>query len=493
MNKGIAILVLVLIMQSVFGQVDEWNAKARVAVQSAIPRAEKDPSRPIYHFRPPAQWMNDICGAIYFKGNYHIFYQFNPFADTWGEVNTCWGHARSKDLTNWEYLPHAIVPQTEMGELRCNSGSVALNGNGTPMIFYTFVPANDSATRLGKREQWAAMAKDDELISWKRIERNPILAAGIKGIPESIKSGWSDPFVFKSGPRTFLTFKSSGGLVAEADNKELTSWTYAGRIDGIEGECPNFFKLGDKWVLLRSTYPPTYVIGQYLPDEMKFIPDQGKNGTLDYAYGPEQPSNWSRGFYGTNVLFDNDDRCILLGWVSGFREGRGWNGCMSIPRVLTLGEDGHPRQTPASELEQLRGKHNMVQESILNNEVLLLDNIEGDAMEIVVEFLNVDADSFGVMLRQSQDGNQSIQIKCSKGKLNVAGTEVPLRQDATSGKLKLHIFMDKSVLEVFVNDGAASITRVIYPGESDLNVSAFATGGEVTLRSLDAWVMKSIW
>ena len=102
--KGIATVMLVLIVQSVFGQADEWNAKAREAVSSAIPGAEKDASRPVYHFRPPAQWMNDICGAIYYKDYYHIFYQFNPFADTWGEVNTCWGHARSKDLTNWEYL-----------------------------------------------------------------------------------------------------------------------------------------------------------------------------------------------------------------------------------------------------------------------------------------------------------------------------------------------------------------------------------------------------
>ena len=114
-------------------------------------------------------------------------------------------------------------------------------------------------------------------------------------------------------------------------------------------------------------------------------------------------------------------------------------------------------------------------------------------MEIIAEFLISDADSFGIILRQSQDENQSVNIKFSNGKLNVAGTEVPLRQDTAPGILKLHVFLDKSVLEVFVNDGAASITRVIYPGESNQGISVFASGGEVTLKSFDAWEMKSIW
>jgi len=110
--------------------------------------------------------MNDICGAIYHNGYHHIFYQSNPFADDnfgWG-----WGHAPSKDLVHWEELPFALPPMKHRGELRCNSGNVALDGNGRPMIFYTWVPQQ----RGVKRTQWPAVPLDDELIQWRRAGDN---------------------------------------------------------------------------------------------------------------------------------------------------------------------------------------------------------------------------------------------------------------------------------------------------------------------------------
>lgn len=85
--------------------------KAKAAVKANIPRAEKDPTRPVYHFRPPAQWMNDISGAIYYKGYYHAFYHYNPFSDSnWGVHNGLWAHTRSKDLVHWEDLPWTFLP-----------------------------------------------------------------------------------------------------------------------------------------------------------------------------------------------------------------------------------------------------------------------------------------------------------------------------------------------------------------------------------------------
>ncbi|MBW8036188.1 MAG: glycoside hydrolase family 32 protein, partial [Planctomycetes bacterium] len=236
--------------------------KAMAAVRAAIPKAESDPTRPVYHFRPPAQWMSDICGAIYYKGYYHIFYLSNPFSDE-GSGKNCapWAHARSKDLVYWEELPLALLPMKERGERRCNSGCVALDDNNRPMIFYTFVPSRKDATRLGKREQWGAKPLDDDLIKWRRVNDGPLMAAGMNGVPASIKRGWSDPFVFRSDGRTFVTFKDSNGLVCEAQDKELTQWKYIGNIEGVNGECPNFFPMQQKWVLIHSMNPPSYVVG----------------------------------------------------------------------------------------------------------------------------------------------------------------------------------------------------------------------------------------
>lgn len=471
----------------------EAIVNAEKATLAGAAKAEEDPTRPVFHFRPPAQMMNDICGAIFYKGYYHIFYQLNPFGDTWGATGSSWGHARSKDLVSWERLPIALVPMSERGERRCNSGCVTLNGTGTPMIFYTFVPSRRDATKLGKREQWAAIACDKELKTWRRVKENPLMAAGMNDVPEGVHAGWSDPFVFRAGGRTFVTFKECDGLVGEAQNEELTKWKCVGKIDGVSGECPNFFKLQDKWVLLRSTYPPSYQVGMFDHKQMKFHFDQGKSGTLDYVYGPKRPGPWTRGFYGTNVLFDDKGRCVLFGWVSGFKPGRGWNGCMSLPRILSLGPDGHPVQIPAPELAQLRGKHAKIRKLTLNSQAKIIDGVGGDTLEVLARFVAGDAKKFGLRLRPRDGKKGIIELVCDGKTLDAAGTKVPDVVDAQQRIITLHVFFDKSVMELFINDGRKTVTRVVYPGSRDLRVELFCEEGSVTVKSVDAWEIGSIW
>lgn len=493
--KALALFVSTTLALSAWGKSDDfllWQ-KAKASVKAAIPHAQKDPTRPIYHFRPPSQWMNDICGAIYHKGYYHAFYQYNPFSgDSWGFNNSIWAHARSKDLVFWENLPWAMLPMKVRGERRCNSGCVTLNGNGKPMIFYTFVPEREDATRLGKREQWGAVPLDDNLIQWRRVKDEPLMAAGMNGVPSGVNGGWGDPSVFSSGGRTFVTFNDSGGLVCEAKDKELTQWQYVGRIEGVEGECPNFFPLQDKWVLIRSTHPISYIVGDFDAKTIAFN-SSGSGGTMDYGFGknPPEDRSWTRGLYGTNAFEDEKGRRILLGWICGFKPKRGWNGCMSLPRILTLDKKQRLIQTPAPELRKLRGKHYSIKQLDLDNKEERLKGIEGDTLEILAELESGDATAFGLKVRQSDDGTNAVTIRCTDGNLNVAGTDVPLK--LLSGKLKLHIFIDKSVLEVFINDGVTSVTRVEYPGENDLGLSAFAENGSATLKSMDAWDMKPIW
>lgn len=494
---GLALLANATLAVSARGETDNtaWQHRAMAAVKAAIPQAQKDPTRPVYHFRPPAQWMNDICGAIYYNGYYHAFYQYNPFSgDTWGENYSVWAHARSKDLVHWEDLPWALLPMKDRGERRCNSGCITLDGNGKPMIFYTFVPSNKKATRLGKREHWAAVPLDDELVKWKRVKDEPLMAAGMNGVDASVNAGWSDPFVFKSAGRTFVTFKSCDGLVCQALNKELTQWEYAGKMEGISGECPNFFPLQNKWVLIRSTHPISYVVGDFNARDITFAKNGGE-GSMDYGFGKNPPKDrsWTRGLYGTNAFADKDGRRILLGWICGFKPKRGWNGCMSLPRILTLDKDQRLIQTPAPELKQLRGEHHEIRDLTIRSESIKLNDVNGDTMEIMAEFIAADADAFGLKVRQSADGKNAITIRYANGILNVAGTEVPLKLTADSKTLKLDVFIDKSVLEVFINDGAASVTRVEYPGENDLGVSVFAEKGSAVLKSFDAWEMKPIW
>ncbi len=380
----------------------------------------------------------------------------------------------------------------EQGERRCNSGSIALDGNGRPTIFYTFVPEGKNATQLGKREQWAVKPLDEELIKWKRVKNEPVMAAGMNGVPASVNGGWSDPFVFKSDGRTFVTFKSCQGLVCEAKDKELTKWEYAGQMEGVTGECPNFFPLQDKWVLIRSTKPISYIVGDFDAKTISFKKN-GAEGVMDYGFGKNPPidRSWTRGLYATNVFTDNNDRRIMLGWICGFKPKRGWNGCMSLPRVLTLDKNQRLIQTPVPELKILRGKHHTLNKMVLKSKEKRLKHVNGDMMEIIAEFKTGSAKAFGLKVRLSNDDKEAITIRHNRDTLNVAGTKVPL--NLSSGKLKLHVFIDKSVLEVFINDGEMSVSRVEYPGDNDLGVSVFAEEGEVTLNSFNAWNMKSIW
>ena len=200
-----------------------------------------------------------------------------------------------------------------------------------------------------------------------------------------------------------------------------------------------------------------------------------------------------RGLYGTNTYQDAKGRRILFGWVTGFKVKRGWNGCMSLPRILTIDKSGRLIQTPAPELKALRGKHARVMNVTVNDGIKLIEGATGNQLEIMAQFAPGDATAFGLKLRSSPDGKRAITLRYADGTLDVAGTLVPIEPKQEAKTLKLHIFLDRSVMEVFINDGRQAVTRVEYPDEGDLGLVVFAEKGKATLTALDVWKMKSIW
>ena len=221
--------------------------QAMASLAAASPKAAADPTRPIYHFRPPANWMNDPNGTIYHDGYYHLFYQHNPYGDTWGHIH--WGHARSKDLVHWEHLPIALWPSLEQGEEHCFSGCAWINGRGQPMLCYTKVSPDAGETRR-PNEQWAALG-DEAMILWQKHPANPILQLSTHGGP-AFEGSWRDPFIFEEAGRTFMVVGATTGQEAtvalyEAADGTLTRWTYRGLLISLPlaelrfFECPNFF------------------------------------------------------------------------------------------------------------------------------------------------------------------------------------------------------------------------------------------------------------
>ena len=480
--------------------IDELRRRALAAVAEAAPRAAADPARPVYHFLPPAQWMNDVHGAFHHRGWYHVFFQFLPWSDDIAavKVGMGWGHARSRDLVHWEFLPPALLPRAEDGARAFASGSSWIRTDGVPMLFYTHTPLDFPEH---KREPRGALPVDDALITWRTVDLG--LTPGNSGVPADIPAIWADIYLFGHGNRVFATFKQSDGLVCEAQNEELTEWRALGHLggtgsiaaaeEGVAGECPNVFTLQGRCVLVRSTYPISYLLGDFDPDAVTFAAD-GPPRTLDHGYGGDvQPDRYSRGLYGTSVFVDpaGDRRTVLVGWVSGFAAGRGWRGCMSLPRVLSL-DGGRLLQTPLPELSRLRRRHTRVERLALDDGVRLIPEACGKALEIVAELAPRDAASCGLKVRCREDGSGGLAISYAAGTLDVAGTRVPLRLD-TGETLRLHLFRDHSVMELFIQNGSTAVTRVDYPPEEDLALAAFAESGSATVVSLDAWEMASIW
>ena len=468
--------------------------QAIASVAAATPRAVADPARPIYHFAPPAYWMNDPNGTIYHNGYYHLFYQHNPYGEAWGHMH--WGHARSKDLVHWEQLPIALWPSLEMGEEHVFSGCAAVNGEGTPMLFYTSVKQGGRDDRK-PNEQWAAIG-DPDWITWQKAPANPILALENHGGPP-FGGEWRDPFIFHEAGRTFMVVAGDYDQVTavalyEATDASLTQWRYRKQLYQKSTtetrflECPNFFKVGDKWVLLTSPYRTIeYVVGDFDVQTLTFTPQH--EGVLDPGVNPGEAG--VPNFYASNILYDEQGRCILLGWVRGFAPGRGWNGALALPRVLTIGPDGRPQQTPIAQLQQLRAEHFNRSGFTLENASYTVPQPISNTIELSL-LLQPSDGTLVVRLPGTSDDGQPATIRYDGTTLDVLGTPVALRLGVDE-PLKFQLFLDRSVLELFVNGGRVAVTRLLTVTTDTPTIEIAVEAGSATVISLDLWQLRTIW
>lgn len=462
--------------------------RAMQSVADAIPLAASDPQRPRYHFGPPANWMNDPNGTIYANGYYHLFYQHNPYSDTRGHMH--WGHARSRDLIHWEHLPIALWPSTELGEEHCFSGCATITAEGIPMLLYTKVGPGDNTTRP-ENEQWAALG-DADWITWQKHPANPILDLTTHGGP-AFEGDWRDPFIFHAGERTFLVLganvdKTAAVVLYESVSRDRTRWEYrkllhtADRADVQLAECPNFFAIGNDWVLLTSPYRPVeYEVGDFDLATLTFTAQT--KGVLDSGY---TPSVTTAHYYATNIIHAPDGRCILLGWVRGFPTGRGWNGCLALPRVLTIGPDRRPRQNPVAELTSLRGRQQSFPAQQLPDLPTILATAAEPCLEIDTTLCLEPGQRIALQVRGSDSREPSLSITYDGKTLTMGATRVPLQLEKGE-TLRLHLFIDRSVAELFVNDGSIAITLIQPMPATFVDVEIDPHGSAVELLAFTAW------
>jgi beta-fructofuranosidase len=310
--------------------------QAVAAIQRNAPAAAADPQRPVFHYAPPAQRMNDPNGPAWANGWHHVFYQHMVFEGAGPAIDVHWGHARSRDLVHWETLPLAIAPAYELGELSCFSGNLAWDQHGDPVQFVTMVPYR----RDTFRQIWPARPLDPDWIRWERIPEKPPAGLVPHGAPDR---HLKDAFPFSAGLRRFLVLTDRNIPLYEATDDRLTRWVYRGVINAKSAECPNFFEVDGRWIYLSSPNAPVrYVVGDFDPEHGRFTPRT--EGRL----------NHDMGYYATTAYRDPRGRTILHGVSRGQKSSKAWTGALALPRVLTIGADDRPRMQPVPELASLR-------------------------------------------------------------------------------------------------------------------------------------------
>jgi sucrose-6-phosphate hydrolase SacC (GH32 family) len=463
-------------------------------------RFQADQHRPQYHPLPPAAWTNEPHGLIFWKGNYHLFYQKNPTGPYWGQIQ--WGHMVSPDLVHWTHLPVALVPEPGIDQQGCWSGSSAINGD-VPTIVYT---GGD-----GQKATICIATSQDDMNSWRKYSGNPVIASPP---PELHVKEFRDPFVWNEGEVFYMIVGSGiadvGGTALLYKSHDMIHWQFLNPLlvgdkkdSGVFWEMPVFARIGDKHILLVTEVPAreSYWVGTWKNET--FVPDTGVPKRLELVNHYLSPS----------IRVDERGRLIAIGIIPETRNrdeifAAGWAHVYGVPRVLSLTADGQLQQEPLPELRQLRTGHQRFEQVRINSGAPhVFPGVEGRSLEIIAQFAKSAAQRFGIGFYRSPDAieetrisfepfQQLLSIDRTRSSLNPA-----VKRDMLGGRvefdsnepLTFHIFLDHSVVEAFVN-GRTSFTSRIYPTRDDSRgFNVFAEGGDVRLQSLDVWSLRSIW
>jgi fructan beta-fructosidase len=490
-----------------------------LACSAPAPAAGPDSGRPVYHFTPPANFINDPNGLVFVAGEYHLFYQHNPQGDRWGHMS--WGHAVSRDLVHWEHLPVALGEDAGImifsGSAvfdRGNSSGFGRAGNAPMVAIYT-------GDGLGKQTQNLAWSLDHGR-SWTKYAKNPVV--------DLHSNAFRDPKVFWHAATNrwiMATVMADLRKVRLWSSSDLKAWQQegdfgpAGATKGV-WECPELFEVPiagtsdrkTRWVLkvdvndgaVAGGSGGQYFVGRF--DGKAFVPDRPEEGPLWIDHGKD--------FYACQSWNDAPAGAgpIWLAWMNNWQYANDiptapWRGAMTIPRVVTLSETAKGlrlAQTPVHTLMRIRGPHQRIE----NREIPLGDSrlrgpgLEGTALEIIAEFELGESASVGLKVRQGGEEETVIGIDHKAGTVFVDRTHSGAtgfsphfsgrhagRMDIDGGgRVRLHVFVDVTSVEVFADGGRLVITDQVFPGAGSRGVSLFATGGSARLLSLDAWELR---
>jgi fructan beta-fructosidase len=483
-----------------------------LAVSASIPDYD-EPLRPRFHFTPARNFMNDPNGLVYYKGEYHLFYQHNPFGEKWGHMS--WGHAVSRDLLHWVHLPVAL---REEGGVMIFSGSAVVDRHNSSG--FCRAEGDDRSCLVaiytghghGKQTQNLAYSNDRGR-TWTKYTNNPVLDPGLKE--------FRDPKVFWhefSGQWIMVVVLADRHRVRFYGSRDLKRWNTlsdfgpAGATGGV-WECPDLFALpvdndpaNIRWVLDVDINPGgvaggsggQYFVGTF--DGTTFVNDNPPTRTLWVDYGKD--------FYATISFSDipaSDGRRIWMGWISNWLYANEeptvtWRGAQSVPRALSLRAfpDGiRLVQAPIAELKTLRASSTP---AVVTDKAAL-----PGAAEIEIELSRGEWREAGVRLTNPVGEEVIVGVTSEplemfvdrrKSRSRPFHEAYPGRHGGPigwrDGRISLRILFDRSVLEAFGNEGETVITDRVYPMRPLDRIELLPAGGGPG-ASARLWELRSVW
>lgn len=467
---------------------------------------EPDDWHPRYHLAPKFGFMNDPNGLIYHDGYYHAFYQHNPFEAISVMNKVSWGHARSKDMVNWEHLPVALPAATIPEDMDgCFSGSAVIH-DGKMHLIYTGNTMVDGANGTKQMYQVQCLATSDDAVTFTK--QGKVLAP-----PKDIIH-FRDPKVWKEGDLYHMVIgmgQFEKGFTKLYTSKDLREWKDEGELSRVDNmgyvwECPDLFTLNDKHVLMfspqgiqkhkgydhRNLYQTGYMIGTWKLGEQFNIEKQFQE--MDFGHD----------FYAPQSFVAADGRRIAIAWMDMWEtpmpeQKHNWAGTFSLPRELSLSSDGQKiKVKPIREVETLRSKDDIKVDvkNITNEYIKIAEDVK--SMEIILTWNQKDsvAEKYGLVLgdKDHSDGGTYLYIDNQARRLildrkypnhGISGyRSAPL---VNEDPITWRVFFDGSMIEVFVDDGEYSASSRIYPSKEQRVLSLFAENGLAKLIEGKMW------
>ena len=460
-------------------------------------------SRPVFHLTPLTGWMNDPNGFCYYHGQYHLFYQYNPYDTEWDAMH--WGHAVSHDLLHWTYLPAALAPDAPYDSFGCFSGSAAELPDGRHLLMYTGVRQEGGDKSREFQTQCIAVGDGTD---YQKYEKNPVLDSN--ALPEGLSPyDFRDPKIWRTENGAYRCVvgarrEDKRGVLLQYESRDGFEWRYIGVLAendgrfGLMWECPDFFPLDGKHVLFVSPQ-------DMLPEDFEYHNGNGTvclTGRMDgdrFVEENNQAIDYGIDFYAPQTILTPDGRRVMIGWMqnwdtcktTGYEE-RPWFGQMSLPRELFF-RNGRLYQQPVRELAQYRSGKVEYRDVLLDGEKSL-EGIEGRVVELDIHLRCADPDTpyqkFIMKFAQNEKYHSVLSYRPYESWLQIdrkfSGSRrayIHQRRCLVSdqrGEIRLHVILDRFSMEVFINDGEQVMTATILTG-SDARKISFEADGQVMM------------